>query len=114
MARFSSETSVQGPVTLVYLTGAVDQNTSADLETALRGPVRAGARKLVIGMKDLGFMSSAGWGLLLSVVKEVRAGGGTVAVSAMAPEIRHVYHLLGMKAFVKEYANESDAVSAIG
>ena len=113
MGTFSAESSAVDGVQVVRLQGSVDASTSSQLESSLRGQLKEGAKKIAVSMKDVTFMSSAGWGLLLSVIKEIRASGGAIGVAAMSPEIRHVYNLLGMKAFVKEYKTVEEAVAAL-
>lgn len=113
MGQLTVEQRSVGEVGVVRAQGTIDAATSGVMETSLRDLLRGGTKKLVVSLKDVSFMSSAGWGLLLGILKEVRAQGGAMAVSAMSAEIRHVYQLLGIKAFMKEFPSEDEAVAAL-
>ena len=113
MGQLTVERKSFGEVGVLRVQGSVDAGTSGTMEQGLREVVEAGAKKVVVVMQNVAFMSSAGWGILLGILKEIRAKGGAMAIAQMSPEIRHVYHLLGMKAFMKEFASEEEAIAAL-
>lgn len=73
----------EGDVTIVRLktanlTGIVDVN---QISTELSAMVNGGCRKLVLDMKNVQFMGSAGLGMLLALTQSLRSQKGRLVLS---------------------------------
>jgi anti-anti-sigma factor len=83
-----------GDVTVLGLSGRLDTDTSADLELAVQDLLQAGARRFVVDLSGVGYVSSAGLRVLLSLGKTV-ANSGNLRLAGLNPTVRQVFDVAG-------------------
>src|SRR5437867_808787 len=100
-------------VTVIALSGQLDAHTATDFERFLEQAVRIERKyNLVLDFHDLEYISSAGLGVLMGLIEEVRASGGDMKLAALPEKIFHVLDLLGFPMVFKMYDAVSEAESA--
>ena len=85
----------EGGVTLVYPQGFLDAHTAQEFEDELRKAIDAGRLRIVVNCKDLTYISSAGLGVFMGCIEDVRERGGDIKISNLTPKVYHVFELLG-------------------
>ena len=94
-------TSKEGAEYTFKLEGRLDTITSPDLEARINEVV-GDAKKLILDLADLGYISSAGLRVLLGAAQEME-GKGDMVVRNLTPAVRDVFKLTGfIKLFVIE------------
>ena len=96
-SRFATTVSdtPQG-VLVIALAGQLDAHTAPDFERLLEKTIREDARtKIVLDFEPLEYIASAGLGVLMGFVEEVREQGGDIKFGAVPDKIYHVLDLLG-------------------
>jgi anti-sigma B factor antagonist len=114
-SRFSvSETSVPGSsVTVIELSGQLDAHTASEFERFLERIVRdERKRQLVLDFHGLEYISSAGLGVLMGLIEEVRAIGGDMKLAALPEKIFHVLDLLGFPIVFQIFPTVKEAEAA--
>jgi anti-sigma B factor antagonist len=114
-SRFSvSETSVPGAsVTVIELSGQLDAHTASEFERFLEHIVRDDSkRQLVLDFHGLEYISSAGLGVLMGLIEEVRAIGGDMKLAALPEKIFHVLDLLGFPIVFQIFPTVKEAEAA--
>ena len=81
-------------VLVIAANGRLDSNTAATLDAALSGPAKT-APRLVVDLRSVGYVSSAGLRVLLKAAKLARASGQKLALSGLAPSVREVFDVSG-------------------
>jgi anti-sigma B factor antagonist len=89
-----SEQGTAAGIHIVRPAGSLDSNTSSILEDHLAGLRRAGATTLVLDLKNLTYISSAGVRVILVAKKAMKAAGGDVALTNLQPQIRKVFDII--------------------
>jgi anti-sigma B factor antagonist len=115
LSRFSvSETSESGnTVTIIALGGQLDAHTAAEFERFLERVVRdEGKSQLVLDFHKLEYISSAGLGVLMGLIEEVRAIGGDMKLAALPEKIFHVLDLLGFPIVFQIFPTVKEAEAA--
>ncbi len=114
-SRFEvSERSETGAtVTIIELTGQLDAHTAPEFERFLEDVVRDdGKRELVLDFHALEYISSAGLGVLMGLIEEVRAAGGDMKLAALPEKIYHVLDLLGFPMVFQIFGTVPEAEAA--
>ena len=76
----------------IAVSGRVDTVTAPELEAGLKF---GDAKNVVIDLKDVPYMSSAGLRLLLTAHKTMLAKGGDLQVANVQPSVREVLDITG-------------------
>ena len=82
-------------MTVIYPQGFLDAHTAPEFEDELRKAIDAGHVHLVVNCKDLDYISSAGLGVFMGCIEDVREKNGDIKISNLAPKVYHVFELLG-------------------
>ena len=98
-------------VSVLALEGFVDAHTAPEFERAIQAEVDAGRVRLVVNCRELTYISSAGLGVFMGFVEEVRERGGDIKICGLIPKVQQVFELLG---FHKIYELVDDCPSAVG
>jgi len=106
------ETSVeqQENVFTVHISGSVDGHTAEDLQQVFSREVQAGHHRLVADFGGVEYTSSAGLRVLLSTLKQARAGSGDLRLAAPRAEVQKVLELSGFTGILRVYETVNDAV----
>jgi anti-sigma B factor antagonist len=89
----------------------LDASNTGELKQDI-GPVLEANKKLVIDLSRLHFVDSSGLGVLLSCLRQIRAGGGDLKLSGMQKQVRAVFELVRMHRIFDIYATREEAVRA--
>jgi len=98
-------------VIIVDIEGVLDINTVSDFEAVLQDLFRKKQYKIVLNMKKLTYISSAGFGVLMSIIKDVRKNRGDIKIASVSPEIYKVFDLLELPGLFHILKVEQDAIS---
>ena len=83
-------------ITLIELSGELDAHTAPDFERFLEERVHDEKKsKLILDFSGLEYISSAGLGVLMGLIEEVRAQSGDMKLIRVPDKIYHVLDLLG-------------------
>jgi anti-anti-sigma factor len=106
------ETSVErrGQVSVVHVSGSVDEHTADDLQRVFTREVEAGHHHVVADVGGVDYTSSAGLRVLLAALKQTRSRGGNLGLAAPRPEVRRVLDLSGFTGILSVFDTVDDAV----
>lgn len=113
--RFTVREASEGgaSVTVIALSGQLDAHTAPEFERFLEDVVRdEGKRRLVLDFHGLEYISSAGLGVLMGLIEEVRAAGGDMKLAALPEKIFHVLDLLGFPMVFQIFPTVGEAETA--
>ncbi len=95
MGGFSIQFKQQDNVTILELHGELDAHTASELEAAFQRCLEEGKVKIVVDGSHLEYISSAGLGVFMAFVDEIRERGGDIKIAALKPRVFKVFDLLG-------------------
>jgi len=97
---------------MLTVSGRVDSSTAPQLAQALESANDGGKYKIVIDMKDLEYMSSAGFRALLAAQRNSKKyNRGEVVLASVPDRIREALELAGFTELFKTF---DDALAAVG
>lgn len=101
-------------VSIVYLNGYLDAHTAPDFEQALQELVDEERVRIVVNLAELTYISSAGLGVFMGFIEDVRAKGGDIKLAEPTEKVYRVFDLLGFPVLYEIFQNESEAVEKYG
>jgi anti-sigma B factor antagonist len=111
MSDFSVTIRHLDTVTVLDLRGYLDAHTAPDLEQAFQRSLSDRRFQLVVNFRDLAYISSAGLGVLMQFIEDVRQNEGDIKLANMSPRVYNVFDLLGFPMLYEIYTEERDAVA---
>lgn len=97
MATFTVNSSRQDSITILKLDGFLDAHTAPQFEEAIQKEVAGGRNQLVVECEKLSYISSAGLGVFMSFIEEIREAGGDIRICAVPPKVLQVFEILGFQ-----------------
>lgn len=98
-------------VDVVKITGYIDTTTSSELERVIQGLLREQRYKIIINLGNVDYISSAGWGIFISEIKNIRTHHGDLKLANMSETVAEVYELLEFSTILTSAASVAEAVS---
>lgn len=95
---FSIQRSTANHLTVLALEGYLDAHTAPDFENAVQKELDAGNRRLIVDCQGLSYISSAGLGVFMSFLEEIRDAGGDIKICGPSPKVMQVFEILGFPA----------------
>jgi anti-sigma B factor antagonist len=95
MEGFEVSRQEDGQISILQLKGYLDAHTAPDLENAFQKLVDEDKFKIVVSFKDLSYISSAGLGVFMGFIEDIRKNGGDIKLASMTPKIFRIFDLLG-------------------
>ncbi len=104
----------ENDVSVLKVRGYLDTTTSSELENALYGLLGRGSWRIVIDLSGVDYISSAGWGIFISEIKQVRDHGGDIKLAGMVGDVHEVFQLLEFHTILEAYPTVEEARAAFG
>lgn len=95
---FSIHTSTEQGLSVLALEGYLDAHTAPAFEKAVETEFSAGRVQMVVECSRLTYISSAGLGVFMSFIDEIRGAGGDIKICGLAPKVYQVFEILGFAA----------------
>ncbi|HEX9652926.1 MAG TPA: STAS domain-containing protein [bacterium] len=114
MEGFEVAKSENGGVAILYIKGYLDAHTAPDLENAFQQLVDAKKFSIIVNFKDLNYISSAGLGVFMGFIEDIRKNGGDIKLTNMKPKIYRVFDLLGFPTLYDILEEEEKAIEKFG
>lgn len=99
-------------VATLKVSGYLDTTTAGELETALYSLLGKGSYKVVVDLSGVTYISSAGWGIFIGEIKEIRNHGGDLKLAAMVGDVFEVFQLLEFQSILEAYPTTDEAKEA--
>jgi anti-sigma B factor antagonist len=96
--NFRIERVQTGAVCVLALDGYLDAHTAPQFEKAIQDEFEAGRTQIVVDCARLNYISSAGLGVFMSFIEEIRDAGGDIKLAGIVPKVYQVFEVLGFPA----------------
>ncbi|MCA9955988.1 MAG: STAS domain-containing protein [Ardenticatenaceae bacterium] len=99
-------------IAIFSVNGRLDANTVSPFMQGIEDQVGAGYGRLVIDLKKVDFLSSAGIKALVQAVQLSRQHGGDVRLANARGRVKYVLNLAGIDSIIKVYPNVVSATAS--
>jgi len=110
MEGFDVTKNQNGEISILALKGYLDAHTAPELENAFQQLVDEKKYRIVVNFRDLSYISSAGLGVFMGFIEDVRNHGGDIKLTNMTPKIFRVFDLLGFPTLYDIVDEEQSAI----
>lgn len=93
--------------------GVLDLTQAGQLRNQVDDAINAGARSILIDLKEVTFMDSSGLAALVIALKSIRAAGGQLCVCSMNSQVRLLFELTNMTQVFEVFENQEAFVHAL-
>ncbi len=98
-----SESGRDADVSVVRIDGVIDTLTATNLEEVLERLLKRGRYKIILDLAGVDYISSAGWGIFISRIKEIRDKSGDIKLANMVANVYEIYELLEFDNILSSY-----------
>ncbi len=105
------ETVAERNITKVIVEGFLDAHTVPDMEKVIQELLQQQKYRLIVDFSALSYISSAGLGVFMSVIGDVKNNNGDIVLMKMPPKIYKVFDLLGFTEIFSIVDDEDAALS---
>lgn len=99
----------ENEVVKIRVDGVLDTLTSPELEKVMNSLVAQKRYKIIIDLGGVDYISSAGWGIFISHLKEIRENRGDLKLTRMLPQVSEIFELLEFDSILKTYPTLENA-----
>jgi len=107
---FAIQTSVENGLSVITIEGFVDAHTAPQFENAIQKEIEAGRNRVIVNCEKLNYISSAGLGVFMSFIEEVREIGGDIKICGLTPKVKHTFEILGFQDIFEMLDDQPTAV----
>lgn len=101
----------RGDIALIRIKGYLDTTTSSEVSAKLNEIIHGGMYLLIIDMGGINYVSSAGWGVFVGEIRNIRENGGDLKIVQMTPDVFEVFEMLEFNRILDYYETIEEAVN---
>ncbi len=94
---FAIHTSDCDGVKVITIEGFLDAHTAPQFEEIVQAQMQAGHCRNAVDCARLTYISSAGLGVFMSFIEEIRELQGDIKICGLVPKVRHTFEILGFQ-----------------
>ena len=110
MAEFSTSIKEKGEISIINLKGYLDAHTAPALENNFTQLIESNKFKIVVNFEDLAYISSAGLGVFMAYIENIRDNKGDIKLTNMSDKVFNIFDLLGFPLLYEIYKKEEEAI----
>jgi anti-sigma B factor antagonist len=107
-----SYTGDEENIAVISASGFIDTTTAPELEKKLEEQLALNKYKIIVNLENIDYVSSAGWGVFVSEIREIRENNGDLVLVNMSPDVYDVYELMEFSSILKSFDSLNEAVSS--
>lgn len=98
-------------IAIIDAKGFIDTTTAPELEKKLEEQLALNKYRIVVNLENIDYVSSAGWGVFVSEIREIRENSGDLVLVNMSPDVYDVYELMEFSSILKSYDSVEEAIA---
>ncbi|SMO82929.1 STAS domain-containing protein [Gracilimonas mengyeensis] len=110
MKNFNIATRQHQHVSILDISGELDAHTASQLENALKSLIDEDNYAIVVNCTGLEYIASAGLGVFMAYIEDVRNLGGDIKLTNMNDRVYNVFDLLGFPSLYDILEDEQEAL----
>ena len=104
------KTEDKSGVTVCYIDGEVDLNTSPELKKVFGKLLDAKTKKFIINFSNVTYIDSSGLATLVEIFKKSRSYGGALKLTDMSTKVKNLFEITKLEKLFDIVEKEEDAI----
>ena len=100
----------EGQIDVILVIGEVDASSSILLDNAIKETIEQGAKKIIVDCTSLEYISSAGLGVFMSYIDELKKKRIKFVVTGLNQKVYHVFEILGLDQLLTITTTKNDGL----
>ena len=100
---------IENEVLNLSIQGELDANSSIELDAVIKEAIERQMINIMIDCKDLVYISSAGLGVFISHLDDLKSYGGKFVFYQMDPAVYNVFEILGLHTIMEIVGSKFEA-----
>jgi anti-sigma B factor antagonist len=92
-----------GELSIVRVDGVIDTMTATELERVMNSLLHQKKYNIIIDLGGVDYISSAGWGIFISNIREIRQNNGDIKLAQMVPNVHEIFELLEFDSILQSF-----------
>ena len=97
-------------VVIISVHGYIDSTTTPELSMIIDRQIVDGKYMLIVNLKGVDYISSIGWGVFISNLKEMREHEGDIILINMSSNVHNIFDLMELSSIIKSFDELNKAV----
>lgn len=102
----------EGDVTVITPKGFINAHTVREFERVMAGALEEGNQKILINGSELAYIASAGLGVIMGLIEDVRAKGGDIRLAELNETVRNIFEVLGFNHLCQVLGSEQEGLAS--
>ena len=102
----------KSPLVVIVPKGNLDMASAAQMRQKLQDHLNAGEARLVVDLREVAYIDSAGLGEVVRAMKRAREAGGDLRLCGLSDDVLRLFELTGLNEAIAVYATREDAVAS--
>ena len=107
---FSVGKSREGDISVLSLQGYLDAHTAPQFEKIIQEEFDGGRYRIIVNCAGLTYISSAGLGVFMSFIEDIRAAHGDIKICDVSETVYQVFEILGFPALFDILPDQESAI----
>lgn len=109
---FTVQRNVSGDLTILSLNGFLDAHTAPEFEKSIQQEFDSGHVRIIADCGNLTYISSAGLGVFMSFIEDIRGAGGDLKICNLSPKVAQTFEILGFHSIFDIVPTADDAAKS--
>ena len=98
--------------TICRIEGAINLHTAPDIKKAFAGLINQKPPRLIVNFSKVNHIDSSGLGILVEILKRVKAYGGSLKLTNLSPMIKSMFEIMKLDKIFNILSDEEGAMAA--
>ena len=112
MAKFDVNITEEQEAVVLALVGYLDAHTAPEFEKNLQRVIQQNHYRIVVDLEQLRYISSAGLGVFMGFIEEIRENQGDIRFCNTDPKVYKIFELLGFPALFRFFSTREQALAS--
>ena len=96
-------------VVVIDVKGYIDTSTAPDVTKIIEEHLSLGKYKIIVNLEEVDYISSAGWGVFVGEIKEIRENHGDLVLVNMSSNVYNIFELMELSSIIKSFEGVNKA-----